>query len=239
MERLSLARLGAICALVTVAGFVAGIALMATSGVQLLIPETGDVPTWIADVDAAGAAFFVGAWIVVFAGFTGIVALVGFWDALRSAGPVLVVAPIVGAVGLTLVTFSHVLPVAMAYELVPGYLNGDAASRETLLVTADTLASLCLLTNYAGNALGWGVAVPLYAFAILTTSLLPRWIGWLGVVVAVFAGWLGLLGPASSAIEGISAIGFFGFFVFMTAMGVAILRRPARPQPLTAPPVAV
>jgi hypothetical protein len=43
--------------------------------------------------------------------------------------------------------------------------------------------------------------VPLYAFAILKTRVVPRWIGWLGFVVAVFAGWLGLLSPAVGVIE--------------------------------------
>jgi hypothetical protein len=91
-------------------------------------------------------------------------------------------------------------------------------------VTFDTFADLCLLTNYVGNALGWGITVPLYAFAILKTSAVARWIGWLGIVVAVFAGWLGLLAPASSVIEGLTAIGFLGFFLFMLSMGIAILR---------------
>ena len=48
---------------------------MASSGVQVLIPETGqDGLDWIADVDDAGKAFVAGAAIVVFAGFFGLVA---------------------------------------------------------------------------------------------------------------------------------------------------------------------
>jgi hypothetical protein len=34
-------------------------------------------------------------------------------------------APILGAVGLTLVTLSHLIPIAMGYELVPAYLAAD------------------------------------------------------------------------------------------------------------------
>jgi hypothetical protein len=75
-----------------------------------------------------------------------------------------------------------------------------------------------------------GVAVPLYALAILKTSAIPKWIGWLGVVVAAFAGWLGLLSPLSSVIDGLTFIGFIAFFVFMAAMGIALLRR--RPHEL-------
>jgi hypothetical protein len=138
---------------------------------------------------------------------------------------VMIVAPIAGVVGLTLVTISHVIPVAMAHELAPGYSAANEATQASLGVTFDTLASLSGLTNYFGNALGWGVAVPLYAIAILKTSALPRWIGWLGLVVAFFAGWLGLLAPASDVVGGLTAIGFVGFFVFMASMGIAILLR--------------
>jgi hypothetical protein len=134
---------------------------------------------------------------------------------------------------MTLVTISHVLPVSMAYELVPAYTEATGATQAALAVTADTLASLCLLTNYVGNALGWGVTVPLYAIAILKTSVLPRWIGWVGLVAAVFAGWLGLLAPAWSVIEGLTFIGFLAFFVFLASMGVAILRRRPRSEALT------
>lgn len=238
MKNLSLATVGGVCALVTVAGFVVGIALVASSGVQVLIPETGDEGReWIADVDDAGGLFFAGAWLLNFAGLFGIVALVGFYDALRGAGPVMIIAPIVGAVGMTLVTISHLIPVAMAYELAPGYLDSSGATQSALAVTSDTLASICLLTNYLGNALGWGVTVPLYAIAILKTSAVPRWIGWVGLVAAVFAGWLGLLGPAWSVIEGLTAIGFLAFFVFMASMEVAPLRRRGERAPEAAPVV--
>ena len=62
-------------------------------------------------------------------------------------------------------------------------------------MVADVLAATSVVINAAGNALGWGVVVPLYAWAILKTRALPRWIGWQGLVVAAFAGWLGLFAP--------------------------------------------
>ena len=146
------------------------IPLMAGSGVQVLIPETGkEGIDWINDVDDAGGAFFVGAWLTIIGGFFGLVALVGFYEPLKAAGPVMILAPILGAVGLTLVTISHLLPIALAYELVPDYVSADAAGRVTLATTLDTLASASQVLNYAGNALGWGVVVPLYAYAVLKT----------------------------------------------------------------------
>jgi hypothetical protein len=229
VRSLSLATVGAVCALVTVAGFVVGIVLSIFDGAQVLIPETGtEGLEWIADVQDAGDVFFVSAWFVVFAGLFGLIALVGFYDVLRQAGPVMIVAPIAGVVGLTLVTISHVIPVAMAHELAPGYSEANEPTRASLGVTFDTLASLSGLTNYFGNALGWGVAVPLYAIAILKTGALPRSIGWLGLVVAFFAGWVGLVAPASDIAEGLTNIGFVGFFVFLASMGIAILLREKR-----------
>ena len=223
MKELRLSTVGAVCALITVAGFVLGIALMAANGVEVLIPETGaDGAEWVADVQEAGDGFVVGAWIVGLAGLVGIVALLGFYDVLKDAGPVMIIAPIAGAVGLTLVTASHVIPIAIAQELAPSYTPDDAA-------VFDTFAAACLLLNYFGNIFNWAVATPLYAVAILTTGALPRWVGYLGLIAAVFAGWLGLLAPLSGAIEGVTAIGFFAFFLFLISMGITILRRRAEP----------
>jgi hypothetical protein len=234
----SLTTVGAVCAILLFVSFAVGIPLMATSGVQVLIPETGsEGREWIADVNDAGAAFLVGAWLTILGGYFGMIALVGFYDALRAAGSWLLLAPIAGVAGLTLVTLSHLIPIAMAYELAPAYEDANAATQASLAVTADTLASTALVTNYAGNFLGWGVAIPLFAYAIFRTSVLPRWLGWLGMVVAVFAGWLGLLAPAWSVIEGISTIVFLAFFVFMLAMGITLLRR--RPQREGLEPAAV
>jgi hypothetical protein len=240
MRKLSLTTVGAVCAILMFVSFAVGIVFMATSGVQVLIPETGaEGREWIADVNDAGGAFFVGAWLTIIGGYFGMVALIGFYDALREAGRVLVLAPIAGVAGLTLVTVSHLIPIAMAYELAPAYADASGASQASLATTADTLAAICLVINYAGNFLGWSVAIPMIAYAILKTSVVPRWIGWLGMVVAFFAGWLGLLGPASSVIEGISSIGFLAFFIFMLSMGIALLRRRGRMTeeltPLAAP----
>src|SRR5512133_2665356 len=226
MRTLKLSTVAAVSALGTVVCFVAGAVAMASSGVGVLIPETGRPGRdWIAAVDRAGGLFFVGAWLVVLMGFLGIVALVGFYDTLRLAGRVMILAPLFAAVGLTLVTVSHLIPIAMGYQLVPAYLAAEPGGRAALAATADTFAAVALVTNAAGNFLGFGVVVPLYAVAILTARALPRWIGWLGLLVGALAGWLGLLSPASSVISGIASIGFIGFFVFMLSMGIALLRR--------------
>jgi hypothetical protein len=226
MKSISLTTVGAVCALVLVIGFVAAIALTLASGVQTLIPETGDkMLEWLSNVEENKALFVASAWLSVFAGLFGLVAFIGFYNALREAGPVMIIAPIAGAVGLTLVTLSHLIPIAMANEIVPAYADAGDLARPSLLATADTLAMISAVTNYAGNVLGWGVTVPLYALAILQTKVAPRWIGWVGMVTALFAGWLGLISPISEVIEGLSTIGFLTFFVFMASLGTALLMR--------------
>jgi hypothetical protein len=233
-----LSTIGAICAILTTVSFVAGGVLLSSSGVQDLIPPTGaDGLDWIADVDDASGGFFVGAWLIILTTVVGSAALVGLYEALKAAGPVLILAPILGVLGLTLVTISHLIPIALAYEFVPGYVSADEAGQSSLAVSFQTFASLSLVLNYAGNALGWGVAVPLFAIAILRTRAVPRWIGWLGLLAAAFAGWLGLLAPASSVIEGITVLGFLAFFGFMLSIGIALLRRRGRDlAPATASP---
>ena len=239
MNRVSLTTIGAVSAIVTVLMFVVGIAMMASSGVQVLIPETGrNGLDWIADVDDAGGLFFAGAWLVVFGGAAALVALVGFYEAFRTAGPAIILAPVLAVASMTLVTISHVLPISIGYELVPGYVDADAATRASLETTFDTLASLCLVLNYVGDTILWGIVVPLYAYAALVTRGIPRWIGWLGFVCAFFAGWLGLFAPASSLIEGITTIGFFAFFAFLLALGIALLRRERTPRGQLAPTTA-
>lgn len=94
------------------------------------IPETGSLGRdWVVDVDAAGSQFFVGAWLVILMGLFGLVALIAFYDAVRAAGPVLILAPALSFLALTLVTASHLLPIAMAHELVPAYVSGGGSNR--------------------------------------------------------------------------------------------------------------
>jgi hypothetical protein len=240
MRNISLITAGAICAVLTTLSFVVGVAFSAGSGVQTIIPDTGqDAIDWINDVDDGRGPFLVGAWFVILGGFLGLLALIGFWEAFRDAGRLLILAPILAVVGFTLVQISHLIPIAMAYELVPDYVDATGATKDSIASTADMFAVLALVLNYAGDVLLWGVVVPMYAYAALKTRVVGRWIGWLGFVVAFFAGWLGLLAPASDVIDGLTFIGFVGFFVWMAAMGVSLLlgqRAAASKMPAPASP---
>jgi hypothetical protein len=232
----TLTNLGAVCGVLTTVFFVAGIAFSIAGGVQTVIPETGrDSLDWIADVDDAGGLFYMSGWLVVIGGTFGLIALVGFYEPLRAAHPLMILAPVLTVVGFTLVQISHLIPLGLAYEFVPGYVDTDAAAKATLAVDFHTFTAIALALNYTGDVLLWGVVVPMYAWAALRTRAVPRWIGWLGFVTAFFAGWLGALGPASSIIDGLTFIGFVAFFVWMASMGVALLGRRASlgPAPAT------
>jgi hypothetical protein len=201
--------------------------LLAASGAADLLPETGSAGrAWLAAV-AADSRFAGGAWLLVLLGFLTMAAFVGFYAHLREAGEVLILAPVLGVAGMTLVQVSHLIPIGMAYELAPAFV-GAGAEQRTLGALSDTMAAISLVINASGDALVWGVAVPLYAWAILTTQALPRWVGWLGLAVAVLAGWVGLLAPASNIADNLSSVGFIAFFVFMLSMGITILRRRGR-----------
>src|SRR3954449_13210672 len=137
MPNINLRTAGAICAVLTTLSFVIGVAFSAGSGVQTIIPDTGkDGIDWIDDVDDGGGAFLVGAWFVILGGFLGLLALIGFWEALRDAGRLLILAPILAVVGFTLVQISHLIPIAMAYEVVPDYVHATGATKDSIASTA-------------------------------------------------------------------------------------------------------
>jgi hypothetical protein len=162
------------------------------------------------------------------------VALIGFYEPLPQAHPLMILAPILAVVGFILVTISHAIPLALAYEFVPGYVAAGRVTQAALTVDFDTWAITCLVFNHIGDALVWGVVVPLYAWAALRTRAVPRWIAWVGLFSGVVAGWLGLLSPASSVIDALTFVGFVGFFVWIAAMGFALLRRRPPAEDLTA-----
>jgi hypothetical protein len=94
-------------------------------------------------------------------------------EALRDAGRLLILAPILAVVGFTLVQISHLIPIAMAYELVPDYVHATGATKDSIASTADMFAVLALVLNYAGDVVLWGVVVPMYAYAALKNA--RRW----------------------------------------------------------------
>src|SRR3954452_22054944 len=155
MSGMRLSTITGASAILAVACFVLGIVLMASSGVQVLIPDSGDEVVWMADAHDGGELVVAGAWIAVAAGLVGIVALVGLYDVLKSAGPYLIFAPALTIAGLTLVTISHFVPITIAQEVAPTFVNGGPAIKPSALVDARTLTSVAHVANYFGDMLLW------------------------------------------------------------------------------------
>jgi hypothetical protein len=136
----------------------------------------------------------------------------------------MILAPILGAVGLTLVTVSHLIPIAMGYQLVPAYIAADPGGQATLAATADTFAAIApgdqrcrqlpRLRRGRSAVSGGHPHHPCVAAVDRMARFARRRVRWL----------VGALSPASSVIASISNIGFIGFFVFMLSMGIALLR---------------
>ncbi len=207
--------------------FVAGIVLMASEGVESLIPETGAAAeTWARQVDGAGGQFVAGGWLIVAGGLFALVALIGFHDTFRGAAQWLHLAPVLAVVAMTLVTVSHVVALEVATNFVPAYVAANDSVRSSLAVSLQTWAGVSLGLNLTGDIVLWGVVVPMYAVATLRSHVVAHWIGWLGLFTAMFGGWLGFVGVFVKPLEGFTFLGFVAFFVWIASMGVAMLRSP-------------
>ena len=192
MGNISLVRVGGVCAiLAVVSGTMARIAFgnewLKSRGVDTLI--TGH---WF---DTLGTLLFM-------------VAALGFYRALRQAGPLPLIAVVATLTGGIVLLIRGFILLGIAYELVPGITD---ALRQTGWLVAGVGAVLVFI-----------IGVLLFSFAILRTSVVPKWIGWLGVI-AVLGFCLMALLPLVFSMATPWFLGWI-FLVWMVAMGVVLLR---------------
>ena len=134
-------------------------------------------------------------------------AALGFYRALRQAGRLPLIAVVATLTGGIFLVFHGFINLGIAYELVPG---------------TDALSQTDRLATYVGAVLVFFIGVPLFSFAILRTSVVPKWIGWLGVIAA-----LGFYLQALLPLVFSMATPWFlsrVFLVWLVAMGVVLLR---------------
>ncbi len=107
----------------------------------------------------------------------------------------------------------------IAIELAPSLAEASAATRPALEVMANTLRQVSRGPSAVGYALIF-IGVLLFSFAILRTSVVPKWIGWLGLIVVLLKGlaFSGVVFPRFSFIE------LYAYGVWLVAMGVPLLR---------------
>ncbi len=164
MGNISLVRVGAVCAiLVAVSAIVARIFF-----------RFGDIVT--------------GHWFDVLALVLTMAAALGFYQALRQAGPLLWIAVVAFLTGVIFGLLREFIRLGIAIELAPSYAEASAATRPALEVMANTLRQTSRLASGVGYALIFGIGVLLFSFAILRTSVVPKWIGWVGLMLPFWEG---------------------------------------------------
>ncbi len=201
MGNISLVRVGGVCAIL---GVVSAI-------VARIFFGFGDIVT--------------GHWFDVLALLLNMVAVLGFYQALRQAGPLLWIAVVAFLTGVIFVLAHEFIRLGIAYELAPGIADASTATRPALEVMANTLRQTSWLAAGVGYVLIFGIGVLLFSFAILRTSVVPKWIGWLGLIVVVVH--VALLTVLSGVFESIRPPWLLAAGTHMgwvLAMGVVLLR---------------
>jgi len=200
MGNISLVRVGGVCAILSVvSGTMARIAFgnewLKSRGVDTLI---------------------TGHWFDTLSGLLFMVAALGFYRALRQAGPLPLIAVVATLTGGIVLLIRGLILLGIAYELVPEI--------------TDALRQTGWLVAVVGAVLVFFIGVPLFSITILRTSVLPKWIGWLGVIAVLGFCLMALLPLVFS----MAKPWFLGsiFLVWMVAMGVVLLwlKEPVAPD---------
>ena len=192
MATISLVRVGGVCAILAV---VSGTMARIAFGNEWL--KSRGVDTLITGhwFDTLGLLLFM-------------VAALGIYRALRQAGRLPLIAVVATLTGSIVLLFREFILLGIAYELVPGI--------------TDALRQTGWLVAVVGAVLVFIIGVLLFSFAILRTSVVPKWTGWLGVIAALGFCLMALLPLVFSMATPwfLSRI----FLVWMVAMGVVLLR---------------
>ncbi len=192
MGNISLVRVGGVCAI-----------LAAVSGTMARIVFGNE---WLKSrgVDT----LITGHWFDVLGVLSFIIAALGFYRALRQAGSLPLIAVVASLTGGIVLLIRGFILLGIAYELVPGI--------------TDALRQTGWLVAGVGAVLVFFIGVLLFSFAILRTSVVPKWIGWLGVITVLGFCLMALLPLVFS----MATPWFLGgvFLVWLVAMGVVLLR---------------
>ena len=190
MGNISLVRVGGVCAIL---GVVSAI-------VARIFFGFGDIVT--------------GHWFDALYGLLLIPATLGFYRALRQAGPLPLIAVVAFLTGVIFLLFHEFIRLGIAYELAPGI--------------TDTLSQTGWLAAGVGSALFVFIGIPLFSITILRTSVMPKWIGWLGLIVVVLNVVLNVVVVTIllGVFESINPPWFLarGLLVWLVVMGVVLLR---------------
>ena len=218
---MSLVKVGGVCAILVVASIIVGIIVRGVAGVPGIRDLTVDAEQWLLDVGDNRTAFLIH-WGFLFLGAVlAIPAALGFYQALRQAGALLWIAVAAWFTVFLLRIASAMTLSGIGYALVPAYVAASETTRPALAAIASTLVAT---TFVPGGFPFLGIALALFALAILRTSVVPRWIGWLGLVAALLQQWPQQLRGVSDVFTAIGFLGLLVFLVWTVVMGVFLLR---------------
>jgi hypothetical protein len=150
-------------------------------------------------------------------------AALGFYQALREARRLSLLALAFFLVGLTTAFASIGLFWGIERQLVSSYAAAGEAMKPTLEMVASTLMEAALSGFSFGFFLSFGIGAVLFSLGTLRTSVIRRWIGWLGVVAGVLMVCF-LLATLSDVLSYIGLVAFVLVLVWTAAMGVSLLR---------------
>lgn len=223
MTRISLTKVGGICALLGPLSFLAGGVIEGVFGVQSFPEQVTELEEWARNWTDTAVMPGVVAFSVLAEALL-VPAALGFYEVLRrDTGRILRLAVVTVIMGSIFLSASFLIETVNASEVAPSYLEADESARPALGVLAVTLRQLQLVLRWYGDVLAFGVGLGLFALASIRTSLVPTWIGWVGVLGALLAGWLAPLQSVSD-VFGISFLGVPLLIVWMVWMGVTMLR---------------
>ncbi len=150
-----------------------------------------------------------GHWFDVLALLLSMPAALGFYRALDEASAVLRIAVTAFVTGTIFLLFHEFVRLGIGYELV----------------VPDILVQIRGVAAGVGYILIYGIGVLLFSFAILRTSVIPKWIGWLGLInVAVHAVLLTVLSGVFESVSPPWWLAVGASMGWVLAMGVVLLR---------------
>ena len=224
MKKVSLVKVGSMCAILAVISFIAAIVVQFVTGDIGPGDLARNPGQSLLDVDRDRTAFLTSQWFYLLASVLLIPAALGFYQALYQAGAMLWIAVAAVFTGALLLTAASMTLVGIGYGLVPDYVEAGQSTKPALAAMASTLGITALVAIRVGYLLSLGIGVGLFAIASLGSSVVPKWIGWLGLAAALLGGLLRALAPVSSVFGNIGFLGFLAFLVWMVMMGVVLLR---------------
>ena len=192
MGNISLVRVGGVCAILAVVSITMARIVFGNAWLTSRGVDTLIAGHWF---DSLGLLLFM-------------VAALGIYRALRQAGSLPLIAVVASLTGGIVLLFRGFILLGIAYELVPGI--------------SDALRQTGWLVAGVGGVLVFIIGVLLFSFAILRTSVVPKWTGWLGVITVLGFCWMAL----APLVFSMATPWFLTrvFLVWLVAMGVVLLR---------------